>query len=351
MMTRIRFCKLIVTILILHSCTVEDRYGLSDDVATYTLTVSVSRADIVTKRTPGTDDTVNNVKIFVFDKKGQLIHLESSASNLIQDVELPGKQKLTIYAVVNSSDDFSNVKRLDDLLTKRSDATKNDRDNLVMVGNIETTLTKNATIAIPVKRIAAKVVIEQLEYVVPGCDNSDTHYPTCIYLENVAADCPYSMVACTPSWCISSPFSCQISCYDGSITDFYYRMYKGEEWYYLENPAVLYAYPSYRTYTGYQPGLVLRFWGAWVEEINPKEHVQHNCYHWISFRLPDLESNTLYRIPKISINVGAYGAPNSEYSEYEIKAECRVETVDELSGRIKSSEIMEMTYGECFEIQ
>lgn len=340
-------------ILLLNSCGAEDRYGLSEDTGTYKLSVSVSGSEVVTRAgDTGSDDSVNSLKLLVFNKNKQMILYKSTRMRYLEDIELPGRQELTIYAVANSRADFSKVKCLDEFQAMRSVAKDSDKDNLVMVGHVTATLTRNTVIDIPVKRLAAKIVIERLEYRVPACENADDHYPTNIYLDNIAYDCPYSMELVAPTWCVDTSAGYPIGCVSTTPADFHYEYIDDEEYYYLKYPAVLYAYPTNHNITGKQPGLVLSFWGCWVEHVEPNIHINHACYHWISFKLPDLESNTLYRIPKMIINVNQYGAAYSEYSRYEIKAECRMETYDVITGKLTGIQNMEAkAYERDFEIR
>ena len=340
-------------ILLLNSCGAEDRYGLSEDTGTYKLSVSVSGSEVVTRAgDTGPDDSVNSLDLLVFNKNKQMILNKSARSRYLEDVELPGKQELTIYAVVNSQTDFSKIKRLDEFLAMRSVAKDSEKDNLVMVGHVTATLTRNTVIDIPVKRLAAKIVIERLEYRVPECDNADVHYPMNIYLDNIAYDCPYSMELVAPTKCIDTSANCPIGCVSPTRADYHHKDIDGEEYYYLKYPAVLYAYPTNHNITGKKPGLVLFFWGCWVEDVEPNIHINHACYHWISFKLPDLESNTLYRIPEMIINVNQYGEKDSGRSRYEIKAQCRMETYDGITGDLTGVQKMEAkAYEGDFEIQ
>lgn len=336
----------VCSILLLCSCEKEAGYDVSDDAMTYSLSVSVDGYDATTKSVgEDSDRAVNNLKLLVFDRTGKKILYRSTDTDSFEDIEVPGKQKLTIYAVANSPDDFADVGDLGEFLSMRSEANTNTSGNLVMVGHVDTLLTGNASLVIPVKRIAAKVVIENFEYKVASCSNAGYHSLIEIYLTNISSDCPYSLETTTPTRCVSGKEIRPMGVSYQSIND-------DDGFYYSNIPHVLYAYPTNHNYTGKNPGLVFRFFGSWSEEIEPDVHYTHACYHNIGFQIPDLEANTLYKITKVSMIGKRYGSTGWDGQPYEIKAECGMETYDMLTGKLIGKQTMEAeVYEVCDEIR
>jgi len=290
----------------------------------------------MTKVSETQEDRINNIKLLVFDSDERLILYKSERSGSVKDVELPGKTKLFLYAVVNSPDDFSNVKCLDDFLARKSRLEDNTRKNLIMVGHLETALTKSGTVVIPVKRLVAQIQICSIETTVPDCSNVDDHWPEYFYLNNVSEDYPYSGgIAKASSYVSSRRESIEVGCENITVgTPGFIR--EDGTYYHLSNEEVkLFCYPNYLSER--QTGLVIRFWGQRVDEVGYKQYVNTTCLHYLSIRLPILESNKLYRIPKLVINVDRYGSSDSDDSKYEITASCKMESFDICNGLLCES--------------
>ena len=283
------------------------------------------------------DETVDNVKIFVFDPREQLSDSYDSATTDLGNVEVLARKPVSIYALVNAPGDFSAVKTKSQLLQMRSSITDNTPSRMVMVGHVDTTVTASGPIVIPVRRIAAKILVEEIYGYFRGCGNTtdDAHQINSLQIYTGSADWPYALDEGTPGGFVDHTAAIHIG----------YRYMHNPRWttrtldgrtYYYYGPAAVYTYPNHETEKSLRTRLVLFLHGARTEDLGNNHYLQHDCYHYISFLLPPLDANTLYRIPRLTVYMPPYDySPSYASRELRAAARARVESYDMQTGEMK----------------
>lgn len=125
------------------------------------LKVEICGTSSLTKAEAQTADeaSVNNLQVFVFNEDQIDVYgTVSDAKTITLDATTGAR---TIYAVVNAPD-LKAVKTMSELKATLSKLTDNSRDNFVMVGSKQETLSAQSNVSIDVNRIAARVVIGKI---------------------------------------------------------------------------------------------------------------------------------------------------------------------------------------------
>ena len=122
------------------------------------LTVNLPQAATKVTGAP-TDDKVNNVQIFVFDKNGLYEASTHSTSSSLSLTCTTGEKQ--IVALVNAPLE-NGVTNIADLRSRTSDLNDCSAGNIVMSGEITEELTASTTVIMPVERLAARVAVSQV---------------------------------------------------------------------------------------------------------------------------------------------------------------------------------------------
>ena len=122
------------------------------------LTVNLPQAATKVTGAP-TDDKVNNVQIFVFDKNGLYEASTHSTSSSLSLTCTTGEKQ--IVALVNAPLE-NGVTNIADLRSRTSDLNDCSAGNIVMSGEITEELTASTTVTMPVERLAARVAVSQV---------------------------------------------------------------------------------------------------------------------------------------------------------------------------------------------
>lgn len=150
------------------------------------LTVDV--ADPVTKLTGEyVDKKVNKIQLFVFDKLGVLETTATAESSSVSVKCRNGEKHLV--ALVNA-ETLNGVKTLDELAHKKADLKTMSAGNEVMVGSrLDTLRTNRKQISLDVKRLAARIVLSQVEVRFEGTEYFHKEVKLkALYLVNAAGE-------------------------------------------------------------------------------------------------------------------------------------------------------------------
>lgn len=303
--------------------------------------VSLNAGAFHTKTDP--DESINNVKILVFNASGQRTHWYDSSTSDLGCLEVPGRKPISIYALVNAPGDFSSVTTLDQLLARRSNISDNTRTSLVMVGHVDTTLTADCAVVIPVRRMAAKIVVDELYCSFLGCGNAepDEHQIKSIQIRNGSGDWPYALDEGSSTWTVESTAGNMVG-YVWSFNPYWTTRTVGDRTYYYYGEQTVYAYPNHQTQKDRRTRLTLQVQGMRLEEVGENSYQQYDCYHYISYILPRLDANTLYRIARITLYQQSYEAnPAQAKRELYVTASAQVESFDMLTGRMTGQYTLE----------
>lgn len=152
------------------------------------LTVNLPQA--VTKVTGDlTDDRVNDVQIFVFDKNGLYETSTHSTSSSLSLTCTTGEKK--IVALVNAPLENA-ITNIAELRARTSDLKDCDEGNIVMSGEVTEVLTSSTTVTMQVERLAARVAVSQVntDFELEAHQNLPFVIKS-IYLVNVAGEKAY----------------------------------------------------------------------------------------------------------------------------------------------------------------
>lgn len=285
-----------------------------DDDGTVQVNLSFKSPGVATKgaATLG-ENKINKVTLLVFDNTGKRVVYQKFTSPVIGDITLPGKKRIDIYAIANSSYDFAPVTELKGFKETYSQFTSNSPDNFEMLGHVDTTLTKDGNLSIHLKRLASKIrfstiKIHQLECCnTAACTNSTTHSIDEIYLTNVAATFPYSFEPSVPQSFLSVNKKNPLTYlqYSGSYSYAYETRENKRHTYFLyDTPMEFYCYPNPSSST--KTRVVLYVKGMKSYQTSTGEWRINFCNHYYSIKLPEMEPNTLYDIKELRIENSSF---------------------------------------------
>ena len=274
--------------------------------------ISLNAGAYATKTDP--DETVNNVKLFVFNALNDLTHFYDSSTSDFSLLEVPGRKPISIYALVNAPGDYSSVRTKDQLLSRRSNVSDNTRSSLVMVGQVDTTLTEDGAIVIPVRRIAAKIVVDELYCSFLGCGNGEVedHQINSLQIRNGSGDWPYALDEGSSTWVVESTSSGMIG-YIWAFNPAWTTRTIGDKTYYYYGQQTVYAYPNHETDKDRRTRLTILVQAMRTEELG---------------------DNT-YQLPRITLYQTSYErTPAQAKRELYVVSSAPVESYDMLTGRM-----------------
>ena len=165
-------------------------------------TLQVNVSDGVTTRATSVKDSQigtgeGDIQVLVFNSDGNLVaYGKNNASSNNITISLP-TGVVKCYAVVNSTENLSNVSKESVLLQKSSYLKNNATSKMEMIGSATKTVSAGVnSVTIPVKRFAAKVQIDKITPAFTSPAHKAMEFRlTGIYLINVNGSCPYSQVS------------------------------------------------------------------------------------------------------------------------------------------------------------
>lgn len=152
--------------------------------------LTVTLPGVVTKVTGApSDDQVNDVQIFVFDKNGIYEASTHSSSSTLSLTCTTGEKQ--VVALVNAPLE-SSVNNIAELRSRTAGLADCSADNIVMSGETVATLTASTTISMQVERLAAKVSVASVstDFELDAHKGLSFEIKS-IYLVNVAGDRAY----------------------------------------------------------------------------------------------------------------------------------------------------------------
>lgn len=158
----------------------------ADEMVELTISIPSVATKVSEKNEPGNSDAVNSLQVLLFDDKGALETSDIQSGTSIVLPCVPGKKK--VVALVNAPD-LSEVQSYSQLTGMTSKLGDNTIDSMVMEGQVEVDITTNTSVTIPVSRLAAKVILRQVEnsFTLPTHQQMDFTIKS-IYLLNVAGE-------------------------------------------------------------------------------------------------------------------------------------------------------------------
>jgi len=152
--------------------------------------------------TQATETKINNFQVLVFLPNGTLDAYGKSTDGNAISIKITKGTGRTCYAVVNSSRDLSTVASVSALTALTSELSDNSLTNLEMIGKVDSKdFTSATTCSIPVKRFAAKVIIDKITPNFSSAAHAAMTFKVKgIYLINANGYSPYTQVVDGCRW-------------------------------------------------------------------------------------------------------------------------------------------------------
>ena len=271
-----------------------------------TLEVNVTEG-ITTRATSVNDANIGSaagdIQVLVFNNEGDLLaYGVNAASSSTISISIP-TGTVECHAVVNSSDDLSNISTKTNFLKRLSHLKNNTTSRMEMLGSVSKTVAAGAnSVSIAVKRFASKVQIDKITPTFAAPAHRAMEFKlTGIYLINVNGTCPYTMVPTaaseSTSWynkrkyvsgdCnhlitdkFSTPVAMQTSA--GVVTPY-------------STPHYLYCYPNPIT-----TDVSTTTWSERVSRLVVETTLGGTTYYY-SVNIPTPQCNTVYQITNMKI--------------------------------------------------
>ncbi len=253
------------------------------------------------------ETAVNNTQIFVFRNDGSLDAYKSAdAASEIKVSCTTGERE--IYALVNAPAETS-ITTKTDLLAKTSLLTDNSTNGLVMVGKVSAKLEAAGNIAIPVKRLVAKLSVKQITADFASEAYKNTAFKiNSIYVINAAGDINYGQNVNPTLWLNKTKFC------DEDAKDLLYKSANDTEVTSdapYTTPANFYVYPN----STEQDSQVEEFCPRFTRIVVETTLGEKKYYYPIS--IPAIESNKTYSVNNLTITRPGSVSPDVPVTSYE----------------------------------
>lgn len=172
------------------------------------LTVNLPQTATKVTGTP-TDDKVNDIQIFVFDKNG-LYETSSRATASTLSLTCTTGEK-NIVALVNAPIEGS-ITNIAELRSRTSDLSECSAGHIVMSGELTEVLTSSTTVTMQVERLAARVAVSQIttDFELEAHQNLSFEIRS-IYLINVAGERAYLSDNTPATWYNKGKYAAETS--------------------------------------------------------------------------------------------------------------------------------------------
>lgn len=305
-----RYRKIILYFLavFLSSCVNDGMDPAISEARKVTLTINIDNGANTKSDNKANESIINSLQVFVFRSNGVLDAYAFGTNPSLQISCTTGP--MDIYAVINAPS-LSSVKTKYELISKFTYLTDNSLTNLVMVGNVSSTISEASAITIPVIRIVARLAILKITNRLEAPPyQSKAFIVTKIYVINVAGDNNYGIVGDDPSsdrtWYNKTRYiysSADPLVYDvvneGAIA------YGGS----YETPHYFYVYPNTHAIDSQSAT-----WSSRYTRLVVEASLDGTTYYY-PVSIPIIQSNKTYTISELTITVPGSLSPDIPVSK------------------------------------
>lgn len=271
-------------------------------------TLEVNVAEGITTRATSVNDAnigsaAGDIQVLVFNNEGDLLaYGVNAASSSTISISIP-TGTVECHAVVNSSDDLSNISTKTNFLKRLSHLKNNTTSRMEMLGSISKTVAAGAnSVSIAVKRFASKVQIDKITPAFAAPAHRAMEFKlTGIYLINVNGTCPYTMIPTgaseSTSWYNKRKYvsgDCNHLITDKFSTHVIMQTSAGEVTPY-STPHYLYCYPNPVT-----TDVSTTTWSERISRLVVETTLGGTTYYY-SVNIPTPQCNTVYQITNMKI--------------------------------------------------
>ena len=271
-------------------------------------TLEVNVAESITTRATSVNDAnigsaAGDIQVLVFNNEGDLLaYGVNTASSSTISISIP-TGTVECHAVVNSSDDLSNISTKTNFLKRLSHLKNNTTSRMEMLGSVSKTVAAGAnSVSIAVKRFASKVQIDKITPAFAAPAHRAMEFKlTGIYLINVNGTCPYTMIPTgaseSTSWYNKRKYvsgDCNHLITDKFTTHVIMQTSGGEVTPY-STPHYLYCYPNPVT-----TDVSTTTWSERISRLVVETTLGGTTYYY-SVNIPTPQCNTVYQITNMKI--------------------------------------------------
>ena len=271
-------------------------------------TLEVNVAEGITTRATSVNDAnigsaAGDIQVLVFNNEGDLLAYGiNAASSSTISMSIP-TGTVECYAVVNSSDDLSNISTKTNFLKRLSHLKNNTTSRMEMLGSVSKTVAAGAnSVSIAVKRFASKVQIDKITPAFTAPAHRAMEFKLAgIYLINVNGTCPYTMIPTgaseSTSWYNKRKYvsgDCNHLITDKFSTHVIMQTSGGEVTPY-STPHYLYCYPNPIT-----TDVSTTTWSERISRLVVETTLGGTTYYY-SVNIPTPQCNTVYQITNMKI--------------------------------------------------
>ena len=271
-------------------------------------TLEVNVAEGITTRATSVNDAnigsaAGDIQVLVFNNEGNLLaYGVNAASSSTISISIP-TGTVECHAVVNSSDDLSNISTKTNFLKRLSHLKNNTTSRMEMLGSVSKTVAAGAnSVSIAVKRFASKVQIDKITPAFAAPAHRAMEFKLAgIYLINVNGSCPYTMIPTgaseSTSWYNKRKYvsgDCNHLITDKFSTHVIMQTSAGEVTPY-STPHYLYCYPNPVT-----TDVSTTTWSERISRLVVETTLGGTTYYY-SVNIPTPQCNTVYKITNMKI--------------------------------------------------
>ena len=271
-------------------------------------TLEVNVAEGITTRATSVNDAnigsaAGDIQVLVFNNEGDLLaYGVNAASSSTISISIP-TGTVECHAVVNSSDDLSNISTKTNFLKRLSHLKNNTTSKMEMLGSVSKTVAAGAnSVSIAVKRFASKVQIDKITPAFAAPAHRTMEFKLAgIYLINVNGTCPYTMIPTgaseSTSWYNKRKYvsgDCNHLITDKFSTHVIMQTSAGEVTPY-STPHYLYCYPNPIT-----TDVSTTTWSERISRLVVETTLGGTTYYY-SVNIPTPQCNTVYQITNMKI--------------------------------------------------
>lgn len=271
-------------------------------------TLEVNVAEGITTRATSVNDAnigsaAGDIQVLVFNNEGDLLaYGVNTASSSTISISIP-TGTVECHAVVNSSDDLSNISTKTNFLKRLSHLKNNTTSRMEMLGSVSKTVAAGAnSVSIAVKRFASKVQIDKITPAFAAPAHRAMEFKLAgIYLINVNGSCPYTMIPTgaseSTSWYNKRKYvsgDCNHLITDKFTTHVIMQTSAGEVTPY-STPHYLYCYPNPVT-----TDVSTTTWSERISRLVVETTLGGTTYYY-SVNIPTPQCNTVYQITNMKI--------------------------------------------------
>ena len=271
-------------------------------------TLEVNVAEGITTRATSVNDAnigsaAGDIQVLVFNNEGDLLaYGVNAASSSTISISIP-TGTVECHAVVNSSDDLSNISTKTNFLKRLSHLKNNTTSRMEMLGSVSKTVAAGAnSVSIAVKRFASKVQIDKITPAFAAPAHRTMEFKLAgIYLINVNGTCPYTMIPTgaseSTSWYNKRKYvsgDCNHLITDKFSTHVIMQTSAGEVTPY-STPHYLYCYPN-----PIATDVSTTTWSERISRLVVETTLGGTTYYY-SVNIPTPQCNTVYQITNMKI--------------------------------------------------